>query len=203
MVKPSPPAASGRHADAVAAPDPRPDCAAARTPTKADWLWLGLFLAAAMGLAPPAVAVQRVFARLVVFPLLLGALLAAVGLGLGRLVRPRSRRFVLLAAAVAAAVLVVGQHYVCYRMQLAQQANLPPQAQFWPEYQPPASLWDFLHKQAQRGRPLLGTLVLRGWLAWLSWGCDALLLAASTVGLLAWATRRRHSASDAPQPRGT
>jgi hypothetical protein len=194
MVPSRPPSQSAQVSDTAGAPCSQPDAAAGQRPSRADWLWVAMLLAAAIALAPPAVAVQRVFARAVLYPLLLGAALAAVGWGLGHLARPRSRPFRLLGAALAAVVLVVGQHYVCYRMRLAQQPDIPAQAQFWPEYQQPASLWDYLQKEAHRGRPLVGTLVLRGPLAWLSWGIDALLLLASAVGLLAWWTRSRGGA---------
>ena len=39
----------------------------------------------------------------------------------------------------------------------------------------------YMHAQAQRGRPLMDGYAVHGWLAWLSWAIDALLVAASAV----------------------
>jgi len=134
------------------------------------------------------------FAPLVFFPLLTGVVLGATGVGLVRLCQMGNRPTALLGTVLAAAVTVVGQHYIGYReacREERQQAETYRKAErAFPDLlkgripAPPAGLLDFLRSQAAQGRPILAGHVARGWLAWLTWSCDAFLLLAASLAMM-------------------
>lgn len=147
--------------------------------------------ALAAGLAWIAVAVQAYFAPLGVFPLIVGSLL---GLGIGGLLRVLQaghRGTAWLAAALAVAVLVAGEHYISYRFEVQRQAELVRKAQ---REHPalframgdvgPRSFLGYLQDEARGGRPLAGKVVARGGWAWATWALDALLTALATGAVL-------------------
>ncbi len=153
--------------------------------------WLGLALTL---LAAPAAGliygwigamVQPYFAPLILFPVLLGVFAGLTIVGVVRFARIGNRPTIFLAALLAAAVAVAGQHYFSYLS-----------AYYWgPPTVSPASGQDlsalrremapsfgeYLCAQARRGRPLAGGYVARGWIAWFCWAIDALLVAVAAV----------------------
>ena len=116
-----------------------------------------------------------------IFPLLVGVVVGAAMVGLMRVLQVGHRPTILLGTAVAVAVTVLGQHYLGYLV-----------AYHWPS----AALrvlrpfGEFLQQQADRGRPLGGELVARGWLAWTSWAVDGLLVLLAAMVTLAPALRQ-------------
>ena len=52
----------------------------------------------------------------------------------------------------------------------------------WPASWPPA-FGEYLRAQADRGRPLFGPYVAKGWAAWLTWAVDAMLTLAAAVAV--------------------
>jgi hypothetical protein len=155
-----------------------------------------------------AVIAQFYFAPLVLFPLLVGVGLGAMLIGLMRVAQIGHRPTLWLGAVLAAAVAVVGQHYLSYReaiqrrerdMAEAWQKARVPWAELPKGWQP--GFAEYMRLQAARGRPLVelyageehGKPVFRaytvsGVYAWLSWAADGLLLAVAAAGLILPAT---------------
>jgi hypothetical protein len=136
-------------------------------------------------------AAEPYFAPLVIFPLVVGLSLGAMLVGLLRTVQLAHRPTIWTGLLLAAVVAVAGQHYLAYRAareaalrdaekyQQAQSA-FPEQVQGHLPRLPQDPL-DYMQREALRGRPLLGQYSARGWLAWLSWGVDGLLVLAAAV----------------------
>ena len=144
--------------------------------------------------ARAAVDVQAFFAPLVIFPLLTGIGLGAVLTGLMRVGQVGHRPTIILGAVLAVLTTVAGEHYFCYlstRSAEPEQSQLAEKArQVFPDLlagrlqTQPSNFADFIRQQADRGRPLLFGLIGRGWIAWLSWAIDGLLVLAGAAAVL-------------------
>jgi len=145
-------------------------------------------------------AAEPYFAPLVIFPLVVGLILGAMLVGLLRTVQLAHRPTIWTGVVLAAVVAVAGQHYLAYRAARAaalrdaekyQQARsaFPEQVQGRLPHVPPNPL-DYMQREASRGRPLLGQYRARGWLTWLSWGVDGLLVLAAAVLVVLPAARQ-------------
>jgi len=136
-------------------------------------------------------AAEPYFAPPVIFPLVVGLILGAMLVGLLRTVQLAHRPMIWTGVVLAAVVAVAGQHYLAYRA--ARAAALRDAEKYqealraFPEQvqgrlpRAPRNPLDYLEREALRGRPLFGQYRARGWLAWLSWGVDGLLLLAAAV----------------------
>jgi len=158
-------------------------------------LVLGVLVAWAASVA------EEKFAPLIVFPLLVGVGLGALAVGLMRLGQVGNRPTVLLGAVLAAGVTVVGQHYVRYRAERARverqveefrRAHLAyPKLTEGHEPSPPADVVSYLQAQARIGREMkMRGYVARGWVAWLTWAIDGLLVLAATLAMVVPAMRQ-------------
>ena len=137
--------------------------------------------------------VQPYFSPLILFPVLLGVFAGLSIVGVVRFARIGNRPTIFLAALLAAAVAVAGQHGFSYLS-----------AYYWtsPAVSPTSgrdlsalrrelapSVAEYLCAQARRGRPLAGGYVAYGWMAWLCWAVDAMLLVAAAVAATVPAVR--------------
>ncbi len=180
---------------------------------------------------------QSYVAPLVLFPLVVGVLAGLTIVATARFAQMGHRPTIVLSAALAAGVAVVGQHYFRYlsfvshyspagvdtstlkgdepilagaktetvaaQVAARERGTVPfsltrksGQSPARKSGQSPAgqdlsalarelapSFGEYLRGQADRGRPLLGDYVAKGWAAWLSWAVDALLTAAAAVAV--------------------
>jgi len=165
-----------------------------RSPDKGGrFTWPGLVLAVVAGPAFGVVwawtgeVAQFYFAPMVLFPLLVGILTGLTVVGLVRFTQIGHRPTIVLAAVLAAIVAAGGQHYFHYlstypwsRAKVSTNTstvqNLSALA---PALTP--SFREYIEAQAKRGRPLLGGCVARGWVAWLTWAIDAMLIVVAAV----------------------
>ncbi|MCE5267056.1 MAG: hypothetical protein LLG00_04145, partial [Planctomycetaceae bacterium] len=152
-------------------------------PTVGWWIaWAALLAAPAIGLVWARIGhvVQSYFAPAIIFPLLLGAFAGLTVIGLVRLLRIGHRTTILAAALLAAIVAATGQHYFSY---LAQYSWRPAAslAHDFPLTDVAPGFNRYLSRQAEIGRPLPGGYLARGWVAWLTWSIDALLVAAGAL----------------------
>ncbi len=158
-----------------------------------------------------AVQLQQLWSPWLVFPIATGLALGATLVGLVRLVQVGHRPTVVAATLLAAAALVVGQHYFSFRAILRSTRQKTPELEkarlLFPKNSladspvPPSSFGPFLRWQAARGRPI-GRFVARGGLAWASWALDGLLLAEAALAVVLPSTRRpccNHCRSDPPE----
>ena len=124
---------------------------------------------------------QSYFAPLVIFPLLVGVVVGAAMVGLMRILQVGHRPTIVLGTVLAVTVTVLGQHYLGY---LA--------AYHWPSAALRAlkPFDEFLRQQADRGRPLVGGLIAHGWLAWVTWAVDGLLVLLAALVTLGPALRQ-------------
>jgi hypothetical protein len=142
---------------------------------------------------------QGYFAPWVIFPVLVGLGLGAMLVGLTRINQVGHRPTIVLAALLAALVAVAGQHYADYRAayRRACQENEVyrlavatfPQGIQGRVPAPPASFADYLLSQAAAGREI-GAYRATGWMVWLSWTLDGLLLPAAMLALMTPALRQ-------------
>lgn len=172
-----------------------------------SWRGLVLWLLAGpvLGLLVAWVAViaQGYFAPLVIFPLLVGVGLGAMTIVVMRLGQVGNRPTVMLGAVLAGLVTVAGQHYLDYRdecrrieHQNKQNKSARDAQQTYPELlkfdlpQAPDNVVAYLQAQAEQGREMnVGGYVARGWVAWLSWAIDGLLVFAAALALVVPAMR--------------
>jgi hypothetical protein len=156
------------------------------------WL-LGVFVLGAFA-ARAAVGAQFYFAPLVIFPFLAGVVLGGLLIGLMRAGQVGHRPTIILGAVLAVLIAVAGSHWFCY-LSARETGHEQPQIvdkarQVFPELlaqrlpAPPASFMDYMRQQADRGRPLFLGYTARGWMAWLSWAIDGLLVLAGTMAVL-------------------
>ncbi|MEN6450910.1 MAG: hypothetical protein ABFC96_10495 [Thermoguttaceae bacterium] len=158
-------------------------------------LWLAVVVAPAVGLiwARVGQVVQPHFAPLILFPILLGVLTGVTLIGVVRLTRMGHRPTILVSAVLAAAVAAAGQHYCGYVSRYYWQAppviasgtgdDLKALSQQLLRQTAP-SFGQYLRAQADKGgRPLPWGYVAKGWIVWLSWAVDALLLVAGAVAV--------------------
>ncbi len=132
---------------------------------------------------------QWYFAPIILFPVMLGVVVGATVVGLVRFTQVGHRPTILLAAVLAALVAGIGPHYFSYLAAYdragssigagaASQANVAALVR-----QMKPSFAQYLDAQARRGRPLVEGYVAKGWVAWLTWAVDALLVAAAAVAV--------------------
>jgi hypothetical protein len=158
-------------------------------------LWLPTCLVLAVLLAWAAVVGQSYIAPLLLYPLLVGVGLGAVLVVVMRLGQVGNWATVLLGTILAAGVTVVGQHYIAYATAYRGMAEKAAMQQPFAEgfsdlvwdWRP--SFAEFMRRQASRGRTLADGYVARGWLAWLSWAVDGLLLLGATLAIVVPAAR--------------
>lgn len=162
-------------------------------PERGSFAWKGLLLAILVcpmfGLiwAWAAEGAQWYFAPLILFPVLLGVVVGVTVVGLVRFTQVGHRPTILLAAVLTASVAGIGPHYFSYlaaydRAGSAMGADASSSADVAALVrQMKPSFPHYLDAQARRGRPLLHGYVAKGWLAWLSWAVDALLVVAAAV----------------------
>ena len=149
-------------------------------------LWLPLCVVHGTATAWLAYGVQKHFAPLGLFPVLVGLGIGVTLAGLMRVVQVANTRTILLGAVVASSLAVVGQHYFSYREQretaIRQAAQFRLAAQAHPGLvqgtppQPASGLFEYLRWQALRGRPIWGDVIARGGMAWASWAVDGILI---------------------------
>lgn len=186
---------------------PREDSpAGVETPAPAPFrlVWFILWMPACFGhglaLAWVAVIAGEYFAPLLLFPLLVGVVTGATAVGLVRLCQIGNRTTILAGTVLAALVAIAGQHYVKYRV--AQQAaakeletfqkaqsRFPDLVRGFPS-PPAANFAQYMSWQAAHGREIAYGYVARGWMAWLSWAVDGLLVLASSLALARLAVRQ-------------
>ncbi|HLA85384.1 MAG TPA: hypothetical protein VJL29_11370 [Thermoguttaceae bacterium] len=173
------------------------------------WNWWGLclWLPGCIGfgalLAWAAFEVGQWFSPLVVFPLLVGLVLGVSLVAMMRLFQMGHRPTAWLALGLAAVVVIAGQHYFSYRAAVVEANRASEQLQkarttFGTLVQgrlpaPPTGPIDYLRRRADEGRPLdtvLGNHMAKGWLAWLSWALDGLLVLGPAAAMVAYALRR-------------
>jgi hypothetical protein len=155
--------------------------------------WRGLVLAIVIapifGLiwAWAADGVQSYFAPLILFPILVGVCAGLSIVGVVRFAQIGHRPTVLMAAGLAGAVAAAGQHYVGYldtyyttrpvpELNVAAGQDL---SALMREMRP--SFIEYMRAQARWGRPLTHGYVAQGWLTWLTWVIDGLLVVAAAV----------------------
>jgi hypothetical protein len=173
--------------------------AASLVPGRFTWKGLLLFPLGAVLLAMPVALIADViqselrFAPLLLFPIILGVGLGALLLGLMRLSHVAHRPTLVLGALLAAAVAVVGQHYLSYRSAQSRYAELQTVRQAFPEATDipvaPDDFVSFLQDAAESGRRLWISTRVRGPWAWASWGLDAVLITAAVLAMLVPAMR--------------
>jgi hypothetical protein len=138
--------------------------------------------------------IRGYFAPIILFPLLLGLFAGMAVVGFVRIAQIGHRPTIVLAALLAAAATTAGEHYSAYLS-----------AYYWPRpavetnliggqdlsavmRQMTPSFGQYMQAQAARGRPLLFDYVARGWVAWLSWAIDGLLVVAAAMAVAISAT---------------
>ena len=163
-----------------------------------SWRGLAVWLLGAVALgtfaARAAADAQFYFAPLVIFPFLAGVMLGGLLIGLMRGGQIGHRPTIISGAILAVAIAVAGAHYFCYlsagESQLKQPRLADEARQFLPEslarrlQTPPANFWEYMRQQADRGRPLTLGYIARGWIVWLSWIIDGLLVLGGTAAVL-------------------
>jgi hypothetical protein len=159
-------------------------------------LWLPACLILAVLVAWAAVVAQSYhFAPLVLFPLLVGVGLGALIVSIVRLGQVGNRPTVLAGTILAAAVAIAGQHYIgyltTYHRIFEEVKSSQPVEQGLSEL---VESWtpgfaEFMLRQATRGRPLPGSYVAFGWIAWLTWAIDGLLVLAAVLAIVVPAMR--------------
>ena len=163
------------------------------------WREVAAWLAAAPGLgvlvAWAAVVAQEYFAPLILFPVLVGVGLGALAVGLIRIVPLGNRLTAVLGTILAASVAIGGQHYFSYITAVEatdqQDDMLRIVRRAFPDLvgqrmaDSPRSVFDFLHKQADAGRPIgaAGRRLQGGWV-WASWGFDGLLVLSAALAMV-------------------
>jgi len=158
----------------------------------AHWAPMTLVWGGILGWGASRVQISFGFAPLLLFPLLAGVVLGITLGALVRLLQMGNRPTIWTGLVLAALAAVVSQHYFDYRaardradeeirqFKLARRA-FPEEVRGHPML-PPDGFTDFLTSQAARGRPMgLGGLVARGWMAWLTWALDGLLVLAAAA----------------------
>lgn len=165
------------------------------------WLLVGVCVGVAVAWLAAMLQYHGHFAPWLLFPVLCGCLLGAIWSSLLRSFQMDNRTTGVAGVVVACLVATLGQHYFSYRTARScaekqwEQYRLASRA-FSDKVRglplaPPDGPIAFLHQQAARGRDIgTGDWTARGWLAWLSWGVDGLLLLGAAVTLVVVAMRR-------------
>jgi len=162
-------------------------------------LWLPVAAVIGVLVGGASAEVQRWFAPLVFFPLLVGIVLGGLLVGAMRWLNLGNIACIAAGVLVAVAVTVVAQHYTAYWMARhpdeATRERLEKAAVAFPERaaaiaaEMPQSFSAYLQREALRGRPLWQGLVARGAWAWVSWAVDALLVLLAATALIVPAAR--------------
>jgi len=164
--------------------------------------WKGLVLASSAGavagclLAWAAHVVQGYFAPLVLFPLVLGAFCGLAVVAAVRIAQIGHRPTILAAALLAGATAAVGQHYAAYYAHYLHgpttaggaSAISPADWQTIARNLAP-SFGDYPQQQARRGRHFWFGWTIHGWVVWLSWAVDAMIVAAAAAAVVLPALR--------------
>ncbi len=148
-----------------------------------------------LALAWVATVVRGYFAPLILFPVLMGILCGMAVVGLARVAQIGNRTTIVLATVLTAALTGGAEHYFTYLSAYSGQhpavSASPAAAQDLSALVREAapSFGRYMEAQAARGRPLLFDYVAQGWLAWLSWAVDALLVVAAALAVVMPALR--------------
>jgi hypothetical protein len=154
---------------------------------------------------------QSYAAPFLLFPILVGVFAGLTIVGAARFAQMGHRPTIVLSVVFAAAVAVVGQHGISYLYFLSHYSNArgvnakgdsPVFAETKKGTVPSPTtggavgsdlsglacqlapnFGEYLRGQADRGRPLFGRYVAKGWVAWLSWAIDAILTLAAAVAV--------------------
>ena len=104
---------------------------------------------------------QLTFAPLLLFPILVGVGVGAANVGLMRIAQMGNRPTAVLGVLLSAAVAIVGQHYLDYRHEVAQDqqrldavGGVAPLSVVRTLVVPPGSFSEYLRQRADRGRPI-------------------------------------------------
>ena len=140
---------------------------------------------------------QTRFAPLVFFPLLVGVFLGLLLVSLMRFAQVAHRTTIVAGTLLAVLATVGMQHYRAYwhtasllnkngdQIALAQQA-FPDKAGRMADSvaDRPTGFLDYMHREAELGRPLFNDVVARGRLAWLTWAIEGLLVLAASLAIV-------------------
>jgi hypothetical protein len=131
---------------------------------------------------------QSYAAPFLLFPILVGVFAGLTIVATARFAQMGHRPTIVLAVVLAAAVAVVGQHYLRYVSDYSRPATPAPGGVAGQDLSALArklapGFGQYLRAQADHGRPLLGQYVAKGWAAWLSWAIDAMLTLAAAVAV--------------------
>jgi len=139
---------------------------------------------------------QGYFAPLILFPLLLGAAAGLMVVGLVRVAQIGHRPTIAGSVVLAAVLAATAQHYFTYLAAYRQPADATAGRGVVSGSSQPApvdlsavldrikpSFGEYLQGQARRGRPLLLGYVARGWVVWLTWAIDGLLILAAALAV--------------------
>jgi hypothetical protein len=162
--------------------------------------WLSALLVLSVLVGWAAAVAEEKFAPLIIFPLLVGVGLGALIVALVRLAQVGSRPTALWGTVLAVALTVIAQHYVRYRTErhrVQRQVETLlhgqlPHPELLEAYlpSPPANLLGYLQAEAKRGRDMkVCGYVARGWVAWLTWAIDGLLVLAAALAMVVPAMR--------------
>jgi hypothetical protein len=131
------------------------------------------------------------FAPLIVLPVLAGLVLGVTGVGLLRLLQMGSRPVAVIGVLLSVSTATVAQHYLLYRdhcraveekiYQLQQSGAAPALRAIMGGQLSRPGFVEYLDRQAEAGRPLVGGYTATGAGAWLSWAADAVLMLAATL----------------------
>jgi hypothetical protein len=173
--------------------------AGSRWHTAAAAAWVPWVLVSGAAIGWLSVQVQPYFAPFVVFPLLLGLLLAMALISGLRVLSLAHAPTVYAGLLLAIALLVGGQHYWSYRAardaRNGTKADLEKARRAFPNMAdqlvapPPEGMIDYLRAEAARGRDLFGYRV-RGALLWSWWGVESVLAVIAAVFPIHWALKR-------------
>lgn len=177
--------------EALSQPRP-PEAGRFAWPALAVWTPACLVAAAIAAWMADGVQSDLRFAPLVLFPVLVGVGVAGLLVAAMRVAQVAHRPTILAGTVLAALATVAGQHYFAYRAEVRhaeeQIRKLRPEQQLAAadliDDARLGSPWEYLCKAAAVGRPIGGSLVAQGWLAWLSWGVDALLVLAAALAVV-------------------
>lgn len=186
-------------------PEPPPIPAGRFSPGK---FCLGLALGPLVGLLWAWVAqeTQSYVAPFVLFPILVGVLVGLTIVGTARFAQSGHHSTIVLSVVLAAVVATAGQHYLSYIVYVARYSSdkagekedndlssktdtsttadgSPGQDLSALARKLAPSFGEYLVAQANRGRPVVGHYVAKGWVAWLSWVVDAILTLAAALAV--------------------
>jgi hypothetical protein len=132
--------------------------------------------------------VEAYVAPIILFPILLGVFAGLSIVAVTRFAQIGHRPTIVLAAVLAGAVAAAGQHGLGYlTAYYGPRASLGVETASHHEViaalarEMTPSFSQYMLAQADRGRPLWAGYVAQGWVVWMSWTIDALLVIAAAV----------------------